>query len=330
MEITEILELLGREHLLGNEVTSGFLEDAAGIFQSNPTSAASAIRKLQSNDPSGFALAAARMLISAEGAASPALHYIAGLVTAGHGLIDPLLDERVLSRDAAVELARKVAAAEPMLDVLLIRRMVEKAGGDATSAPTVSALHALELVGAISDCSRLASQLARFLRHPSARVRSKAALLLGRANWNLTRLKSLLASDDVRVRANAVESLWGYPGEEVRRVLWDAVKDPSGRVVVNALLGLCQMGDREAYSRLETLAETDPLRRSGAAWAMGETGDPHFREALKKLEQDSDSKVRVMAQKSAKKLRDLETMGQALSPEAPSTGDSEPVTVSPD
>ena len=75
-------------------------------------------------------------------------------------------------------------------------------------------------------------------------------------------------------------------------------------MVVNALLGLCQAGDRNAYLRLAELGETsDPALRSGAAWAMGETGDLEFEEALEKLAQDGDAKVRAMAVKSQKKLR---------------------------
>jgi HEAT repeat protein len=162
----------------------------------------------------------------------------------------------------------------------------------------------LALVDAISDCLLLGSNLSRFLNHPSDRVRSKAALMLGRSNWNLTRIESLLASDDHRLRANAVESLWGHRHADVQNILWDATQDPCGRVVVNALLGLCQVGDRKAYSRLAELAETsDPALRSGAAWAMGEIGDPEFGDTLEKLVQDADVKVSDMARKSQKKLR---------------------------
>jgi hypothetical protein len=64
------------------------------------------------------------------------------------------------------------------------------------------------------------------------------------------------------------------------------------------------VGDRKAYSRLAELAETsDPALRSGAAWAMGEIGDPEFGDTLEKLVQDADVKVSDMARKSQKKLR---------------------------
>jgi hypothetical protein len=248
-------------------------------------------------------VAAVRLLASAD-ERSPGVEYIAGLVEAGKLWIEPLLDERALTMEAAVPLAGKLASVERGLDVHLVDKLVAQWGGDVSAIPSVAALRVLELVDKISDCSRLASHLVRFLRHSSPKVHSKAALLLGRANKNLARVKSLLASDDKRVRANAVESLWGHQGQDVRKMLWEATEDKFGRVVVNALLGLCQTGDREAYSQLGKLAGTpDPALRSGVAWAMGEIGDPEFGEALEKLQRDSNAKVRAVAEKSRKKLR---------------------------
>jgi HEAT repeat protein len=273
--------------------TRSSLKDALATFTSNAVASMRAIQRLQSSDPSGLASAAVELLVAAE-EKSPGLQYLADLPTVSSALADLLMNQRVLSLEAAIAVAHKLEIFEPRLDVLLLRRVQASAGG----------LRVLGLVDAISDCSLLASNLSRFLNHPDDRVRSKAALMLGRTNWNLTRIESLMASDDDRVRANAVESLWGHRHADARAILWDATLDRCSRVVVNALLGLCQMGDREAYSRLAELAETsDPARRSGAAWAMGEIGDPEFGEALEKLAQDRDVKVRDMARKSQKKLR---------------------------
>jgi hypothetical protein len=303
MDFSPILELLSREPVPSEKVTGGFLRDAVAKFAADPTSAVSAIRRLQASDPSGLALAAVRLLVAAEGEPQ-ALQYLATLALRGTLLTDLLLDARALPLQIAVPLAREVSANEPLLDIRLVRAMIANAGGNVHGIKNDTALRVLALIEAISGCSRLASYLVQCLSHPSAKVRSKAALLLGRANRNLTRVESLLASNDSRVRANAVESLRAHQGEEVRRILRAASHDPSSRVAVNALLGLCQAGDREAFSRLAQLAHTaDPALRSGAAWAMGETGDPEFREALEKLLRDDDAKVRAMAEKSGKKLR---------------------------
>jgi hypothetical protein len=295
--------LLGPQPLLGEQTTTSLLQDAVGAFRSNRVQAISAIRRLQTSDPAGLALAAVRLLEAAE-EKSPWLEGAAGLLT-GAGLLACLfLDKRLLSMEAAEPLAHKIASVEPFLDVHLVRQLVDNAAGRMGAIKNAEALRVLGLVDAISDCSRLGSYLVQFLNHPSHKVRSKAALLFGRSNWNLARVERLLASDDSRLRANAVESLWGHRHPDVRKILWNATRDTCGRVVVNALLGLCQLGDREAYTLLASFAATtDPGLRSGVAWAMGEIGDPEFGEALGKLAQDGDAKVRAMAEKSQKKLR---------------------------
>jgi HEAT repeat protein len=64
------------------------------------------------------------------------------------------------------------------------------------------------------------------------------------------------------------------------------------------------IGDREAYARLRRLAgSADPLLRSGAAWAIGELGDPEFADALESLADDPERKVREMAARSMRKLK---------------------------
>jgi HEAT repeat protein len=303
MNFKRPLETLSPQHVPVERTTSGVLRDALATYSTNRVSALSTIQGLQSSDPSGLALAAVHLLMSAE-EKSPALQYVAGLLTTGSLLADLLMNKRVLSLEAALALARKIAAFDPRLDVRLIHHVTAKTANGAGSIPSTEALRVLGLVDAISDCVLLASHLVQFLRHPSDKVRSKAALMLGRSNWNLNRVESLMASDDSRLRANAVESLWAHRREEVRKILWTATQDECGRVVVNALLGLCRAGDREAYARLAQLADSsDPIVRCSTAWAMGETGDPEFGEALEKLGQDHDAKVRDMAQRSLTRLR---------------------------
>jgi HEAT repeat protein len=164
-------------------------------------------------------------------------------------------------------------------------------------------LRVLSLLDKISDCSRLASFLVQLMRHPGAHVRSKVALLLGRSNLNLSRVKSFLASDDVRQRANVVEALWGRREPAVLTILREAAKDQHHRVAINALVGLCRAGDGDACDRLKQLASsTDAVLRAGAAWAMGEVGDGAFHGPLMELMQDAEDKVRSMAAKSLKRL----------------------------
>lgn len=302
MDLKAIIELLGKEHGAADEMTGAFLDDAVASFSTKPAAATNAIRELQANDPSGFALAAVRLL-AATTEKSPGVQYVAGLLFAGNLLIDPLVDEDALPLDAAVSLARNLATAEPVLDGRLLHKLLANAGGEVRAIPASAALRALHLVEAISDCTRLSSYLIQLLRHPSADVRSKVALLLGRANLNLTRVKKFLSSDDARLRANTVESLWGHDSAAIREVLREAIKDASGRTSMNALLALCQQGDKEACERIGYAATShDPVERSRAAWAMGQSGKPEFKEALDQLGSDPDNRVRQMAEKSRAKL----------------------------
>jgi HEAT repeats len=304
------------------------LKDALAGFSSNAASSISAIQKLHSSCPDTFPQAAVQLLVSAE-EKSPGLQYLARMPMVGNSLADLLINQRVLSFEAAGAVARKLVLFEPRLDVLLFRRLLVMAKGNPNAVLIPDGLRVLGLVDAISDCSLLGSNLIRFLNHPSDKVRSKAALMLGRSNWNLTRVKSLLASDDGRLRANAVESLWGHSHRDVQKILWNATSDPCGRVVINALLGLCRVGDRKAHSRLAELSETsDPMLRSGAAWAMGETGDLEFGEALEKLMQDENSHVSAMAHKSRKKLRapEIVVAAQPIAPPADGSSPEEPAS----
>lgn len=302
MHINLIRELPVSKRPSGESTTRSLFQDAVNVFARDRGPAIQLLGRLKSSDPAGLALAAVQVLSAAE-EKSAGLRSAVGLLTAGKLLAGLLLNDHALPHGHATSLARKTASIEPLLDVHLVRYVVEKAAGKVSAIKNADALHALELVDAISDCSRLGSYLIQFLNHPHDKVRSKAALMLGRSNWNLTRLESLLASEDSRLRANAVESLWGHRHEDVRKILWNATEDPSGRVVINALLGLCLVRDREAHSLLVRLAEaSDPALRSGAAWAMGESGDQEFGEALEKLATDGHAKVRAMAEKSQKKL----------------------------
>jgi len=275
MDLKQILELLGQEHVPGDEMTGAFLEDAVASFALNPAGATNSIRQLQASDPPGFVLAAVRLLTQTE-EKSAGVQYVAGLMFQGNLLIDALLDKRILAHDAATALARNLATAEPLLDVRLVRKMLANAAGDIRAVKAEAAMRV---------------------------VRSKVGLLLGRSNLNLNRIKSFLASDDARLRANAVESMWGLKDRSVVTILWDATKDSHRRVVINALVGLCRAGERDAFDRLIEMAGSgEAMMRAGVAWAMGEIGAPEFAEPLQKLSADNELNVRSMAGKSLNKL----------------------------
>jgi HEAT repeats len=314
MYFKQALGTLGVKQVADERTINGLLQNALAAFPSDRAEAIAAIRHLQSIDRMAVAHAAVQLLLSAE-QISPGLQHVASLPGAGDLLAELLVNQRALSLEAAVMLARRVAGLEPRLDVRLVRTAIANGEHGVGSITDTMALRMLHLVDAISDCTLLGSCLIQFLRHPSEKVRSKAALMLGRSNWNPGRVEALLSSNDARLRANAIESLWGHRQAEVRKILWQATEDPSGRVVVNALLGLYLAGDRDATVRLAQLADAfDPALRSSAAWAMGESGDPLFAEALDKLKADTDARVSSMAVKSRMRLREPEAVKSIESP----------------
>jgi HEAT repeats len=302
MQRKQILERFSRACPHADKAAEVVLQHAADAFVAHPRAATSIFRRLQTGDAAGFTQAALHLLAGAE-EKSPGLKHLFNLLFNGNLLIDLLLDHRILTAEAAIPLAHQLATAQPRLEVRIMERLFQGVAGDVRKADKKRVLRALELVAAVSDCSRVASHLVQCLRHSNDHVCSKAVLLLGRSNFNLARIDGFLAADDARVSANAVESLRGCRQAGVRETLWKAARHPHGRVAVNALLELSRWGDREAYVKLAKLSESpDPVLRSGAAWAMGESGDPEFSETLEKLRQDDDAKVKAIAEKSLAKL----------------------------
>ncbi|MBV8843658.1 MAG: HEAT repeat domain-containing protein [Bryobacterales bacterium] len=273
-------------------------------FNISRRSAIRTLLDLHGENPTAFALAAAKVLADPDAANSIGGYYLAGLIGRTDGIIDLLLHARMLSDPDALSLARTVARVDSLLDIRLMRKMMQDAGNDAALVPAAIARRALALVDATSDCSRLTTHLMRLTSHPSAYVRSKSALLLGRGNVNLNRVELFMHSEDSRTRANAIESLWGQKSQEARGIFQQATSDPDRRVAINALVGLCKAGGADAISRLLSLLQSeDPLSRRGAVWAMGQVADPEFAPVLEQLLNDSDQHVRSMAARSRAMLR---------------------------
>jgi hypothetical protein len=146
--------------------------------------------------------------------------------------------------------------------------------------------------------------LEHLLQHPDPRMRSKAALLIGRRNKSADWVEQSKQEPDPRVRANAIEGLWGADEDAVRRLFWEMAWDANNRVVGNALMGLYLIGDTRAITRtLEVAGHVEPRFRATAAWVMGQAGDPRFRTALGRMLVDRDRMVRGRAFRSLSTIR---------------------------
>lgn len=216
------------------------------------------------------------------------------------------------SRPALAEILRVLMQVDPLADAKLATtlRMWRRNDEDVDKA---TVLRILDVLDEFSPGRRLVMTLSQLVRDTDQPVASKAALVMGRRVENASWVESQLASQDARVRANVIESLWGVQSLQARKWMRAALDDAHNRVVGNALVGLFQVGDREAVPRLkEMLKHKRPEFRSTAAWAMGRTGAEEFRAALTEALNDEDPNVRRNAELSLAKLPDLAIAGSAV------------------
>ncbi len=212
----------------------------------------------------------------------------------GNNLLFTALSDPALPQERALAVARAAVQAHPMVDVTLAKHLADNvaAGG----ASTTDCQRLMEILCEISNGTRILPSLMALARQPNPYLQSKAVLMIGRANRSVKWLQNRLGDADPRVRANAVEALWGVDSEEARELLRKTARDDNNRVVGNALLGLYQLGDCPAIPQILKMAEHDSARfRATAAWIMGETGDPRFTKALARLLGEPHVTVRTRA-----------------------------------
>ncbi len=259
-------------------------------FDSDPSRARNVLRNLLNDSPGEFCEAAAPFL--SEGGRNAGGQFLHELLIA-KGLL-PLCNPVLLSLEDEIAIARAVMERDPLLDVKLARRISALVGSSTRGqAEVATAQRILEILAAITDGARILPILIQVLRDPDGRLRSKAALLVGRTNKSAQWVEQVMREPDARVRANSIEALWGVDTEAVRAVLRAATKDPNNRVLGNALLGLYRLGDISVVGRVLALAtHPAPLFRATAAWVMGESNDPRFLPVLARMIRETDTHAR--------------------------------------
>ncbi len=275
----------------------GGLLELVSSFQADPVAARGGIRELFERDRTEFLRQAVYALLSSAG---PGQKYLATLLVS-NDLVPQLLVEPggACSTEAAKWLAGRVAGVDPLLDVKLMQYVWNSpAAGNCEAV-----LRVLEIIEFISDGTRILPILMQVMRSPDKRLRSKATLLAGRSKRDPWWLAKYLEEEDPRIRANAVEALWGKSTPAVVGLFRKVERDPHPRVIANALVGLYLAGDLDARLLLEQLATVgDASHRRSAAWAMGESGDRVFVPTLQELAGAPESVVRRAALRALVKL----------------------------
>lgn len=188
----------------------------------------------------------------------------------------------VLTLDDAIGMAAQMKAVDSAVAARFVRLLMPR--GENTVRDPWHASRILEIASAISAGTPVQALLPALLKHPDVRVRSKVALMLGRLNHNVQWLEKRLADRDPRVRANAVESLWGSDSRQARELFLMAAADEHQRVVANAAVGLYRAGELESARIVERMATlADSRFRASALWAMGESLDPRFLPSLAEI-----------------------------------------------
>ena len=202
-------------------------------------------------------------------------------------LCDPALSTTAEAIDLAAQRARLDAGFGP--------RLARNAIDTAQVQDSAKALRLLDILSAISNQIRVVV-IGSLLHHPDSRVRSKAVLMVGKTQQNATWVKQHMYDPDARVRANALESLWGGDPNQTRQVFRKALDDPNNRVVGNALVGLYLIKEPACAQRIIAMANhTDARFRETAVWVMRRTGDTAFIPELAKLAREAGGPLRSKA-----------------------------------
>lgn len=126
-------------------------------------------------------------------------------------------------------------------------------------------------------------------------ARSRLARTAARGVAMLALFERLRQDSDPRVRADAVEGLWGQRTDFALGEFRRAAEDSHHRVAACGWVGLHMAGAPDAAQGLLAMAaHPDAKFRAAAAWAMGRTGDPQFRPALERMRADERREFRLL------------------------------------
>ncbi|MBM3813053.1 MAG: hypothetical protein FJW20_15635 [Acidimicrobiia bacterium] len=250
----------------------------------------STLRRWLFENPLQFLRAVVEIL--REDNSDPSLVLIAPILSSNAEAHSFVSNPVLCNRRDAVGLARLLIAVDASYDVKLVRHAKEARwfeGGARLS-------QALEILSAVSDGSRIFPDLIQLMGHPDQHIRSKVALIVGRARKNPAWICGFMQDKDPRTRANAVEALIGETSPDAIRVLRIASADSHHRVAANAWLGLLTARQPDAFGGLLRMAASEkPADQAAAAWALGQFGSAECIPALKRLRDSPHSDVKRSA-----------------------------------
>lgn len=259
------------------------------------------VEDLLASDPDLFYRGALEALRTQE--ESRGLRFLVGLLVA-NDVLETLLCETFLPIEKAAAAIRIAVQIDPMAETSLARHVADAVTAGTHPLLAAHASRLLDVLARASDVSRILPSLSRLLHSSDVGLRSKAALIMGRSNRSAVWVQSRMNDRDPRLRANAIEGLWGVGTDEAHEVMLSALRDANNRVAGNALYGLYTMGDSTCLAETVKLAaHSAAVFRATAAWVMGETGDSRFRITVAELLRDEHPMVRSRALWAVARIR---------------------------
>jgi hypothetical protein len=299
----------------GETVTSmaAGISDAVESFREEDSRAVGQVlNQLASFDPASF-LAAAIQVLSASKSTEGSRYLILSLAK-GKRLGVGLLDPKVCGSLEALAVARAAIEAGVQLQATFEMALHKALQGQANPEKSERIVRILDVLSVTSGPGCWNSFQVELMAYPDKDVRSKAALVIGRSTRNVAWIARRLLDRDPRVQANAVEALWGLDAEEVKSHFLAALKSTNKRVLANAALGLYLSGDVTGMRvLLGMLRNPDPLFRSSALWAIGETRDARFLPVLAEHYKQAEGKLRLATVSAMSKIRRREKTAQEAS-----------------
>ncbi len=271
-------------------------------FQSSSAMFKRDMRRMLEKDPQAFLQSAFRILKASS--AGPGAAHLMELLWSNPVLVGSLIEPELLPLSSAIAIAKRWMPFDSLLDIKLLHLGFPSDDTAVRSIDIVRAKRVLAIINELPACRHILLPLVNLLHSPDPKVRSKAASLYGRASRNPDWVRKRLGETDARVRANAVESLWGTDSASARTVLREAARDHHHRVAANALIGLHHMGGYDVAASLHKMAHgSEPMGRAAAAFAMGQILNRDFRPVLETLLKDESPQVRSQALRSLIRLK---------------------------
>lgn len=283
-------------------IVEKYMTRAMHEWDANPL-AMSFLRRLANEAPTMFFATAMKHLRTSE--VSNAHRFIAILALRQGELMSYLASPANGTRETAVKLFNRFLEVEPSFDVKLARKLPDRSYTNHGEAFDVShSTRALDILDSTSRGRRLLPILGHLPNSSDARVAAKATLFVGRRVMSPAWSARLMSSSDQRIRANAVEAIWGLDSQAAVELLEKCTADKNNRVTGNALVGLHIAGHRDIETELRSLSHAPgPDRRSTAAWAMGKIAHERWVDELTAMIKDEHPRVRGMALRSLLDIR---------------------------